>query len=137
MNWLVSKRITVTGGAGFLGTHVVRKLRDLGCQDIFIPRSTDYNLVRDEAVRRLYQDARPDIVIHLAAKVGGIGATSEKPGEFFYQNLKMDIQMMEEGRLFGIKKFVGIGTVCAYPKEGSFPFKEEDLWNGYPEESHA
>lgn len=137
VSWLVNKRITVTGGAGFLGTYVVKKLRERGCQNVFVPRSKDYNLVDNEAVKRLYQDSKPDTVIHLAAKVGGIGVTSEKPGEFFYDNLMMGVQMMEQGRLFGIKKFVAIGTVCAYPQDIPIPFKEDDLWNGYPEETNA
>ncbi len=134
---LATKRITVTGGAGFLGTQVVKKLGESGCQNIFVPRSKDYNLVDNEAVKRLYQKSRPDIVIHLAAVVGGIGANRENPGKFFYDNLMMGIQMMEQGRLFGLKKFVAVGTVCAYPKFTSVPFKEEDLWNGYPEETNA
>jgi len=137
VSWLAKKRILVTGGAGFLGQYVVKKLEERGCQEIFVPRSKDYNLVGMAAVKRLYRDARPDIVIHLAAKVGGIGATSRQPGEFFYENLMMGVQMMEQGRLCRIEKFVAIGTVCAYPKEIPIPFKEEDLWNGYPEETNA
>ncbi len=137
MSWLVNKRITVTGGAGFLGKHVVGRLRELGCKDIFVPRSKDYDLVDNEAVKRLYGDTQPEIVIHLAAKVGGIGATSEKPGEFFYENLMMGVQMLEQGRVFEIEKFVAIGTVCAYPKKAPVPFREENLWNGYPEETNA
>jgi len=137
MSWLTGKRITVTGGAGFLGTQVVSKLRELGCQNIFVPRSRDYNLVDNEAVNRLYRDSKPDVVIHLAAVVGGIGANRENPGKFFYDNLMMGVQMMEQGRLSGIKKFVAVGTVCAYPKFTPVPFKEEDLWNGYPEETNA
>ncbi len=137
MSWLTNKQITVTGGAGFLGTQVVSKLRELGCQNIFVPRSKDYNLVHSRAVSKLYHDSKPDIVIHLAAVVGGIGANRENPGKFFYDNLMMGVQMMEQGRLSGIEKFVAVGTVCAYPKFTPAPFKEEDLWNGYPEETNA
>jgi GDP-L-fucose synthase len=137
MSFWTNKRVTVTGGAGFLGSFVVEKLKERGCTQIFVPRSKDYNLVDNEAVKRLYRDSTPDIVIHLAAVVGGIGANRENPGKFFYDNLMMGVQMMEQGRLFGIEKFVAIGTVCAYPKFTPVPFKEEDLWNGYPEETNA
>ena len=137
MSSLTNKRITVTGGAGFLGTQVVRKLRELGCENIFVPRSRDYNLVDNEAVKRLYRDSKPDIVIHLAGVVGGIGANKKNPGKFFYDNLMMGVQMLEQGRLWGAEKFVVVGTVCAYPKFTPAPFKEEDLWNGYPEETNA
>jgi GDP-L-fucose synthase len=116
---------------------VVDNLKARGCEDIFIPRSKDYNLVRMEAVKRLYQDAKPDIVIHLAARVGGIGANRQKPGEFFYDNLMMGAQLIEVGRQAGVEKFVTIGTVCSYPKFTPVPFQEKDLWTGYPEETNA
>jgi len=137
MSWLARKKITITGGAGFLGRYVVRKLEERGCRSIFVPRSRDYDLVDNEAVKRLYRDAKPDIVMHLAGVVGGIGANSENPGRFFYDNLVMGAQMMEQGRLFNIEKFVALGTVCTYPKFTPVPFKEENLWNGYPEETNA
>lgn len=137
MSWLGTKRILVTGGAGFLGKHVVKKLEDRGCESIFVPRSKDYDLVDMQAVKQLYRDARPNVVIHLAGRVGGIGANLRNAGRFFYENLMMGVQMMEQGRLFGLDKFVAIGTICAYPKFTPVPFKEEDLWNGYPEETNA
>lgn len=137
MNFWSNKRVLVTGGAGFLGSFVVEKLQERGCKDIFVSRSKDYDLVQMENVRRLYQDAKPGIVIHLAAKVGGIGANLNNPGKFFYDNLMMGLQMMEVGRQAGIEKFVALGTICAYPKFTPVPFKEEDLWNGYPEETNA
>ncbi len=137
MGFWEDKRVLVTGGAGFLGSFVVEKLRERGCKEIFVPRSRDYDLVQMEAVKRLYQNAKPDIVIHLAAKVGGIGANRANPGKFFYDNLMMGVQMMKVGRQTGIEKFVAIGTICAYPKFTPVPFKEEDLWNGYPEETNA
>lgn len=137
MSFWSSKRVLVTGGAGFLGSFVVANLQERGCKEIFVPRSKDYDLVEMEAVKRLYKDARPDIVLHLAARVGGIGANQANPGKFFYDNLLMGVQLMEVGRRVGIEKFVAIGTICAYPKFTPIPFKEEDLWNGYPEETNA
>jgi len=116
---------------------VVERLGERGCKDIFVPRSKDYDLVEMDAVKRLYKDAKPDVVIHLAARVGGIGANRANPGKFFYDNLMMGVQMMEVGRRVGIEKFVAVGTVCAYPKFTPVPFQEEDLWNGYPEETNA
>ena len=137
MNFWSNKHVLVTGGSGFLGSFVVEKLRERGCKDIFVPRSKDYDLVEMEAVKRLYHDAKPDTVIHLAARVGGIGANRTNPGKFFYENLMMGVQMMDLGRQAGIEKFVAIGTICAYPKFTPVPFKEENLWNGYPEETNA
>ncbi len=131
------KRVVVTGGAGFLGSFIVDKLRDRGCKNLFIPRSKDYDLVDMDAVARLYRDLTPEMVIHLAAKVGGIGANRENPGKFFYDNIMMGVQMIEMGRQVGLAKFVAIGTICAYPKFTPVPFKEDDLWNGYPEETNA
>lgn len=130
-------RVAVTGGAGFLGSFVTEQLRSRGCQEIMVPRSKDYDLVQMGDVQRLYRDAKPDIVIHLAARVGGIGANQANPGRFFYENLMMGTQLMEVGRQCGLKKFVALGTICAYPKFAPVPFKEEDLWNGYPEETNA
>jgi len=137
MAYFDERRVVVTGGAGFLGSVVVRLLRERGCKQVFIPRSREYNLVDTEAVRRLYRDARPDLLIHLAAKVGGIGANRANPGKFFYDNLMMGVQLIEEGRRVGLPKLVAVGTICSYPKFAPVPFREEDLWNGYPEETNA
>jgi len=137
MDTFKNKKIVVTGGAGFFGSYVVRKLKDRGCNDIFIVRSRDYNLVDNDAIKALYRDVKPAIVIHLAGLVGGIGANQANPGSFFYDNLMMGVQMMEQGRQAGIEKFVAVGTICAYPKFAPVPFKEESLWNGYPEETNA
>ncbi|MBU1206893.1 MAG: GDP-L-fucose synthase [Proteobacteria bacterium] len=137
MGFWENKRVLITGGAGFLGSFVAQRLKDRACANVFVPRSKEYNLVEMEAVRRVYRDSAPDIVIHLAARVGGIGANQANPGRFFYDNLMMGVQMMEVGRQVGIEKFVAIGTICAYPKFTPVPFKEEDLWNGYPEETNA
>lgn len=131
------RRIVVTGGAGFLGGYVTEGLRKRGCKNTLVPKIEDYNLVKLEDIVRMYENMKPDIVIHLAAVVGGIGANRERPGEFFYKNLMMGLQLIEQGRLHGIEKFVAIGTVCAYPKFTTVPFKEDDIWNGYPEETNA
>jgi len=131
------RRVMVTGGGGFLGTAVVRRLEAGGTTKIFVPRSRDYDLRTKDGIDRALADGNPELVIHLAAVVGGIGANRENPGRFFYENAIMGIQLMEQARLFGVQKFVTIGTVCAYPKFTPVPFKEDDLWNGYPEETNA
>ncbi len=137
MNLFSYRRVVVTGGAGFLGSYVVAKLRERGVEQVLVPRSKDYDLVTAAGVRCLYDNANPDLVIHLAAVVGGIGANRANPGKYFYDNLMMGVQLMEEARLRGVKKFVATGTICAYPKFTPVPFKEDDLWNGYPEETNA
>jgi len=131
------RRVVVTGGAGFLGGYVTKGLRKRGCKDILVPQIEDYDLVKLDDINRMYEDMKPDIVIHLAAAVGGIGANREHPGEFFYKNLMMGVQLIEQGRIHEIEKFVAIGTVCAYPKFTPVPFKEDALWDGYPEETNA
>lgn len=134
---LENKRIMVTGGSGFLGRYLVRKLEQDGCENIFIPRSAQYDLRHQDAVAQAFNDSKPQIVIHLAAVVGGIGANRERPGEFFYDNLMMSTQLMETARLHNVEKFVGISTICSYPKFAPIPFREEDIWKGYPEETNA
>ncbi|HOF27803.1 MAG: GDP-L-fucose synthase [Anaerolineaceae bacterium] len=134
---LSAKRICITGGAGFLGTHLIKKLKEHGAKDIFVPEYPEYDLVREADILRMIDTAKPEIIIHLAAKVGGIGANREKPGEFFYDNLMMGVQLIHHAWRQGVEKFVAIGTICAYPKFTPIPFKEEDLWNGYPEETNA
>jgi GDP-L-fucose synthase len=129
--------VTVTGGAGFLGRFVVEKLEAFEGVEVFVPRQHDYNLTEKPDIQRLLNDSRPDLIIHLAAVVGGIGHNLMSPGRFFYDNLMMGAQLMEEARLRGVKKFLATGTVCAYPKFTPIPFKEDDLWNGYPEETNA
>jgi GDP-L-fucose synthase len=136
-NFFKDRRVVVTGGAGFLGGYVTEGLRRRRCKHILVPKIEDYDLVKLEDIIRMYGDMKPDIVIHLAAVVGGIGANRRHPGEFFYKNLMMGVQLIEQARLRNIEKFVAIGTVCAYPKFTPVPFKEEDLWNGYPEETNA
>ncbi len=131
------RRVMVTGGAGFLGSHVVARLREAGATAIFVPRSADYDLRTADGVARALADGRPDLLIHLAAVVGGIGANRENPGRFFYENAIMGIQLMEQARLAGVDKFVQVGTVCSYPKLTPVPFHEDDLWAGYPEETNA
>jgi len=139
MSYFKDKRICVTGGAGFLGRFICEKLRDRGVTDenLFIPRRKDYDLTHEADVVRLYKDAKPQVVIHLAAEVGGIGANRDHPGRFFFANMAMGMHLIEQGRIHGLSKFIHTGTVCAYPKFTPVPFKEEELWNGYPEETNA
>ncbi|MGD0078654.1 MAG: GDP-L-fucose synthase [Sedimentisphaerales bacterium] len=131
------KRIVITGGAGFLGSFVIEGLQKRGCKNILVPKIEDYNFVNLPDIIRMYDDMKPDVVIHLAAVVGGIGANRQHPGKFFYENLMMGVQLIEQARLRNLEKFVAIGTVCSYPKFTPVPFKEDDLWNGYPEETNA
>ncbi len=134
---LSQHRVVVTGGAGFLGRVICEKLRARGCADILVPRQAEYDLTELAAVKRMYEDMRPDVVIHLAAKVGGIGANMDEPGRFFYASMAMSLHLVEQARLVGLEKFVHVGTICSYPKFCPVPFREDDLWNGYPEETNA
>lgn len=134
---LSNKRICVTGGAGFLGTHLIKNLKSKGAKEIYIPTIEEYDLVKQADIKRMLEVAKPDVIIHLAAHVGGIGANMEKPAEFFYDNLMMGVQLIHESWRFGVEKFVAIGTICAYPKFTPIPFKEEHIWDGYPEETNA
>ena len=134
---LADKRVCVTGGAGFLGRALVQELRRRGCAEVFVPRSADYDLRREEDIDRLWSDARPQVLIHAAARVGGIGANRNNPGTFFYDNAIMGIQLIEAARRHGIEKLVVLGTTCSYPKFAAVPFREEELWDGYPEETNA
>lgn len=134
---LRTKRILVTGGSGHLGRHVLARLRAVGCRHLFAPTHAECDLLDPPAVRRLLSARRPEVVLHLAARVGGIGANLEHPGTFLYENLVMGVQLVEECRRVGVEKFVAVGTICAYPKFTPVPFREEDLWNGYPEETNA
>ena len=131
------KRITITGGKGFLGKHLIKAFQDRGCRQITVADLPEFNLIDLTDIKRLYAETAPDIVVHLAAKVGGIGFNQANPGALFYENAMMGIQLIHEGYLHGIEKFVALGTICAYPKFTPVPFKEDDLWNGYPEETNA
>lgn len=136
MQWS-DKRVVVTGGAGFLGSFIVEKLQQRGCKNVFVPRSAEFDLRERDDIVRLYEQVKPHIVLHLAALVGGIGANQANPGRFFYDNAIMGIQLMEYARVAGVEKFVALGTICAYPKFVPVPFREDDLWSGYPEETNA
>lgn len=137
MSYWKDRRVCVTGGAGFLGSYVVEKLQARGAKEVFVPRVEQYNLVEKEAIQRMLKDARPDVILHLAALAGGIGANRARPAEFFYINLMMGVQLLHEAWRAGVEKFVAVGTICAYPKYTPVPFKEENLWDGYPEETNA
>jgi len=136
MRALESRRVVVTGGSGFLGRHVVAAFQARGCA-VSAPRKAQYDLTHEADVKRMYADLRPELVVHLAAVVGGIGANRESPGRFFFENVMLGALVMEQARRAGVEKFVGIGTICAYPKLAPIPFREQDLWNGYPEETNA
>jgi GDP-L-fucose synthase len=134
---LRNERVLVTGGSGFLGSHLLKHLRNEGCHELFAPRRADFNLTRESDIDRMLDGYRPTVVLHLAAVVGGIGANRKRPGTFLYQNLIMGAHLIEACRQHGVQKFVQVGTICSYPKFTPVPFKEEDLWNGYPEETNA
>jgi GDP-L-fucose synthase len=136
-NYWENRRVCVTGGAGFLGSFLVEKLRARGAKEVFVPRIEEYDLVQPDGIRRMLADARPDVIIHLAALAGGIGANRARPADFFYINIIMGVQLMHEAWKAEVEKFVAVGTICAYPKFTPLPFKEENLWNGYPEETNA
>ena len=137
MGFLTGRRITVTGGAGFLGREVCRALQQHGPAPIFVPRSRDFDLRRRNDIQRMFRVAKPEVIVHLAAVVGGIGANRANPGRYFYDNAIMGIELLEEARLAGVEKFVVVGSICSYPKFTPVPFREDDLWNGYPEETNA
>ncbi len=134
---LSTKRVVATGGAGFLGREVCRRLQEAGCRHIVVPRRAEYDLTRADDTARLYADSNPQVVLHLAAEVGGIGANRENPGRFFYSNMAMSLHLIEQARIHGLEKFVMVSTICAYPRDTPVPFREDDLWNGYPEETNA
>ncbi|MDO8987032.1 MAG: GDP-L-fucose synthase [Coriobacteriia bacterium] len=137
MSFWDSRRVCVTGGAGFLGSFLLEQLKQVGATDVFVPTYPEYDLVEQEAIVRMLADSKPDVIIHLAAVVGGIGANMANPGRYFYDNAMMGIQLIEQARLAGVGKFVALGTICAYPKFAPIPFREEDIWDGYPEETNA
>lgn len=134
---LQEKRITITGGKGFLGKHLIKAFQNRGCNKLTIADLPEYNLIDINDAKRLYTETNPDIVVHLAAKVGGIGFNQQNPGALFYENIMMGVQLIHEGYRYGLEKFVALGTICAYPKFTPVPFKEDDIWNGYPEETNA
>tara|TARA_Y100000590_G_scaffold464770_1_gene635041 strand:- start:25 stop:969 length:945 start_codon:yes stop_codon:yes gene_type:complete len=137
MSFLDNKKILITGGSGFLGKNLISKIKEKNIKDIFYPRRNDYNLLNIDEIKKLFFDLKPDVVIHLAAVVGGIGANSLHPAKFFYENAIMGIQLFHESYINKIEKFVSIGTICSYPSNTAVPFKEKDLWNGYPEATNA